>query len=144
MNNYYLVPVTTKNIKYDGISLFDGLFNIDNQLYDSKKNVMFLKNEDLLSLIELEEVNKDISRRFKAVKIPEKIILVKQGDSLYEIGSELSLEVINDSYLEAFRVSSEEVVEFFVENENYLEEVSNFFTSFINELFIDKNKKNVI
>ena len=31
MNNYYLVPVTTKNIKYDGISLFDGLFNIDNQ-----------------------------------------------------------------------------------------------------------------
>ena len=144
MNNYYLVPVTTKNIKYDGISLFDGLFNIDNQLYDSKKNVMFLKNVDLLSLIELEEVNKDISRRFKAVKIPEKIILVKQGDSLYEIGSELSLEVINDSYLEAFRVSSEEVVEFFVENENYLEEVSNFFTSFINELFIDKNKKNVI
>ena len=144
MNNYYLVPVTTKNIKYDGISLFDGLFNIDNQLYDSKKNVMFLKNEDLLSLIELEEVNKDISRRFKAVKIPEKIILEKQGDSLYEIGSELSLEVINDSYLEAFRVSSEEVVEFFVENENYLEEVSNFFTSFINELFIDKNKKNVI
>lgn len=141
MNNYYLVPVTTKNIKYDGISLFDGLFNIDNQLYESKKNVMFLKNEDLLSLIELEEVNKDISKRFKAVKIPEKIILVKQGDSLYEIGSELSLEVINDSYLEAFRVSSEEVVEFFVENENYLEEVSNFFTSFINELFIDKNKK---
>ena len=144
MNNYYLVPVTTKNIKYDGISLFDGLFNIDNQLYESKKNVMFLKNEDLLSLLELEEVNKDISRRFKAVKIPEKIILVKQGDLLYEIGSELSLEVINDSYLEAFRVSSEEVVEFFVENENYLEEVSNFFTSFINELFIDKNKKNVI
>lgn len=141
MNNYYLVPVTTKNIKYDGISLFDGLFNIDNQLYESKKNVMFLKNEDLLSLIELEEVNKDISKRFKAVKIPEKIILVKQGDSLYEIGSELSLEVINDSYLEAFRVSSEEVVEFFVENENYLEEVSNFFTSFINELFFDKNKK---
>lgn len=141
MNNYYLVPVTTKNIKYDGISLFDGLFNIDNQLYESKKNVMFLKNEALLSLLELEEVNKDISRRFKAVKIPEKIILVKQGDLLYEIGSELPLEVINDSYLEAFRVSSEEVVEFFVENENYLEEVSNFFTSFINELFIDKNKK---
>lgn len=141
MNNYYLVPVTTKNIKYDGISLFDGLFNIDNQLYESKKNVMFLKNEALLSLLELEEVNKDISRRFKAVKIPEKIILVKQGDLLYEIGSELLLEVINDSYLEAFRVSSEEVVEFFVENENYLEEVSNFFTSFINELFIDKNKK---
>lgn len=137
MNNYYLVPVTTKNIKYDGISLFDGLFNIDNQLYESKKNVMFLKNEALLSLLELEEVNKDISRRFKAVKIPEKIILVKQGDLLYEIGSELPLEVINDSYLEAFRVSSEEVVEFFVENENYLEEVSNFFTSFINEL----NKK---
>ena len=140
MNNYYLVPVTTKNIKYDGISLFDGLFNIDNQLYESKKNVMFLKNDYLLSLLELEEVNKDISRRFKAVKIPEKIILVKQGDLLYEIGCELPLEVINDSYLEAFRVSSEEVVEFFVENENYLEEVSNFFTSFINEL----NKKNVI
>ena len=67
MNNYYLVPVTTKNIKYDGIILFDCLFNIDNQLYESKKNVMFLKNEDLLSLIELEEVNKDISKRFKAV-----------------------------------------------------------------------------
>jgi len=139
MNKYFLVPVTAKVIKYDGFSLSEILERINIELYERKVYANALKNDETATLEEIENVNKTVQEKFKNYGLPEKIIVVKRDDSLFEIGTELPLEVKNDSYLKEFNVDSDTVMDYFVDNENYCEEVCKFFTEFIKNLeFIKK------
>lgn len=134
MNKYFLVPVTAKVIKYDGFSLSEMLERINIELYERKVYANALKNDETATLEEIENVNKTVQEKFKNYGLPEKIIVVKRDDSLFEIGTELPLEVKNDSYLKEFNVESDTVMDYFVDNENYCEEVCKFFTEFIKNL----------
>jgi len=139
MNKYFLVPVTAKVIKYDGFSLSEILERINIELYERKVYANALKNDETATLEEIENVNKTVQEKFKNYGLHEKIIVVKRDDSLFEIGTELPLEVKNDSYLKEFNVDSDTVMDYFVDNENYCEEVCKFFTEFIKNLeFIKK------
>ena len=131
MDKYYLVPVTVKSVKYDDFSLNEMLLNINVELYERKVYAMALKYDESATSEEKELTNKIIEDKFKSYGIPEKIVMVKREESLYEIGTELPLTVTNDSYLDVFKIEADAVVGFFNKNENYTEEVSKFFTEFV-------------
>ena len=75
-------------------------------------------------------MNTKLDAMFKMRNIPNKLVVVENGNSIYELGTESPLTVDNKTFLEVFAVSGEQVVDFFVENENYSEQAANFFQSF--------------
>ena len=114
MNKYYLIPVTTREISIDGNVLFDMLGNVDNELYVRELQRVNLTYENPLCkyLQEsgyIDRFNSKTKMLYKKKKIPEKLLIVRNDNKIYEFFSEKEIECESDAYLEAFRVKSMDV-----------------------------------
>ncbi len=137
MNKYFLVPVTAAAVKYKDTGLRNVLSVVDPELGEKENEriefmygKVFPEHTKELYEVLLKDLNTKLDAMFKMRNIPNKLVVVENGNSIYELGTESPLTVDNKTFLEVFAVSGEQVVDFFVENENYSEQAANFFQSF--------------
>lgn len=138
-NKYFIVPVTASLLKIDGMSLFKILETIDYELakrektrkeirYSSKKSATLKLNEILFFE---EEHNKKTSMLFKEKGLPEKLVLVKTGEELKELATNVSVEILNEEFLNPFEVTGEDIVDYFVVNKEYEDEAIRLIDAFM-------------
>ena len=130
MSKYYLVPVTTRDIKIKGKTLFEMLHRVDRELYNReiRRVEMTYENPVCKYLQEaglIDEYNNVTSLMYQSKGIPEKIIIKKDEKGIYEFFSEEEIECDNDNYLEVFRINPTDVKKF-VENYSYDRNVLRF------------------
>lgn len=132
MNKYYYVPVTSRQISYDGKSLLDVTGTIDLLLKDRELGRVEMcygdKTEDSSSL-EMKQVlsqyNSETSLMYKKSGIPERLILIKDKNGLREMYTD-SLIDANENYLACFEVSALQVNDL-IEDETYFDLALNYF-----------------
>ena len=132
MNKYYYVPVTSRQISYDGKSLLDVTGTIDLLLKDRELGRVEMcygdKTEDSSSL-EMKQVlsqyNSETSLMYKNSGIPEHLILIKDKKGLREMYTD-SLIDANENYLACFEVSALQVNDL-IEDETYFDLALNYF-----------------
>ena len=132
MNKYYYVPVTSRQISYDGKSLLDVTGTIDLLLKDRELGRVEMcygdKTEDSSSL-EMKQVlsqyNSETSLMYKNSGIPEHLILIKDKNGLREMYTD-SLIDANENYLACFEVSALQVNDL-IEDETYFDLALNYF-----------------
>ncbi len=147
---YYLVPIVAEGVKFEGKSLFEMLSVVDCELCNLAARELKLKYElDRVSEEEMvtqrdyvDRVRKGCKTAFKIKKLPEKIIIVKSEGKLNELSTMLPVTVLSENFLEVFKMTGEEVVEHFVNNEDYSQEVANFFNSFITKENVSGKSRN--
>lgn len=132
MNKYYYVPVTSRQISYDGKSLLDVTGTIDLLLKDRELGRVEMcygdKTEDSSSL-EMKQVlsqyNSETSLMYKKSGIPEHLILIKDKKGLREMYTD-SLIDANENYLACFEVSVFQVIDL-IEDDKYFDLALNYF-----------------
>lgn len=132
MNKYYYVPVTSRQISYDGKSLLDVTGTIDLLLKDRELGRVEMcygdKTEDSSSL-EMKQVlsqyNSETSLMYKNSGIPEHLILIKDKKGLREMYTD-SLIDANENYLACFEVSVFQVIDL-IEDDKYFDLALNYF-----------------
>ena len=147
MNKYYYVPVTSRQISYDGKSLLDVTGTIDLLLKDRELGRVEMcygdKTEDSSSL-EMKQVlsqyNSETSLLYKHNGMPERLILIKDQDGVREMYTDNSLEVI-PNYLECFEISALDVISL-IESGEYFDLAINYFGMY-NYRKKDKAKNNI-
>lgn len=147
MNKYYLVPVTASAVKFENTGLRNILKIVDPELSERENERLEFKYGNDFSEYTREEselllkkITDGTSAMFKMRNIPEKLVVVRNESSIYELGTKLPITVENDSYLEVFEVSGEKIVDFFVENDDYSEQAANFFQSFLQKRGVRSKK----
>ena len=131
MNKYYYVPVTSRHIKYDNMSLLEVTGTIDALLKDRElgRVEMFYKDKTDSSSLEMKHVlshyNSETSLLYKSIGIAERLVLIKNEDGLKELATEHNI-VATDNYLSCFEVSACDVVKIFEDND-YFNEAYNYF-----------------
>ena len=131
MNKYYYVPVTSRHIKYDNLSLLDVTGTIDALLKDRElgRVEMLYKDKTDSSSLEMKQVlshyNSETSLLYKSMGVLERLVLVKNEDGLKELATEHNI-VATDNYLSCFEVSACDVVKIF-EDSDYFNEAYNYF-----------------
>lgn len=147
---YYLVPITAKGVKYNGTSLKDILEVVDHELWEMKEYIIGLKydftdlskEEMIIHEETAKKIAEEIKGAFKLRGLPERIIVVDDGDTLYELATTLPITTFSEGFLEVFEITGEEVVEKFVEDADYSTKVTNLFNKFISkENVLEKKKK---
>lgn len=146
MNEYYLVPVTTKAVKFEETSLMEMLSVVGLDLYMLEEYKMELKygsddlstEEMLVHEREAEKLADKIATIFKIRNLPEKLIIVKDEEGFHELATELPVTAVSESFFNVFKITSEEVIEEFLDNESYSRNATNFFNSFA---FKDKTQE---
>ena len=147
MNKYYYVPVTSRQISYDGKSLLDVTGTIDLLLKDRELGRVEMcygdKTEDSSSL-EMKQVlsqyNSETSLMYKNSGIPEHLILIKDKKGLRAMYTD-SLIDANENYLACFEVSAFQVIDL-IEDEKYFDLALNYFGMY-NYRKNDNNKTNI-
>ena len=131
MNKYYYVPVTSRHIKYDNLSLLDVTGTIDALLKDRElgRVEMLYKDKTDSSSLEMKQVlshyNSETSLLYKSMGVLERLVLVKNEDGLKELATEHNI-VATDNYLSCFEVRECDVVKIF-EDSDYFNEAYNYF-----------------
>lgn len=136
-NSYYLVPVTATGVKFRDKGLRDVFKTVEPELYEKEVKRLELKYGDEASKLDskmldtlIERANLETKALFKLKKIPEKIVVVKNGDLLYELATEFPITVEEDCFIAAFRTEPNNVVEFFMEDDSYPDDIANFFSNY--------------
>lgn len=149
-NKYYLVPVTAKAIKFERTSFFEMLYVVDPELCMRKKEEMEMKyvmeglsKEEMIIHQELsEKLSRENNINFELKRLPKQIVVVKTESGIQELATELPITATCDAYLEVFKRTGEDIVEFFMGNENYNDNVINFFDSYVTkEKVLEKSTK---
>lgn len=110
MKKYYLVPVTTRNIKINGKTLFEMLEKVDKKLYERElKRINITYENPICKYYQesglIEKFNNNTRILYNIRRVPEKLIIVEDDNRKYEFFSEENIECDNDLYLKTFRVS---------------------------------------
>ena len=128
MNKYYYVPVTSRQISYDGKSLLDVTGTIDLLLKDRELGRVEMCYGDSSSL-EMKQVlsqyNSETSLMYKNSGIPEHLILIKDKKGLREMYTD-SLIDAKENYLACFEVSVFQVIDL-IEDDKYFDLALNYF-----------------
>ena len=131
MSKYYYVPVTSRHIKFDNLSLLDVTATIDSNLKKRELDrVDILEKDDSYFLPAdkkqiLSQYNAETSLCYKSNCIPKKLILIKNERGLRELLTGNKLEVI-DNYLHCFEIDVT-VSDYILESTNYFSESYNYF-----------------
>ena len=131
MNRYYLIPVTSKSVKVDKLSLFDVLQKADSELSSREefRKVITYELEESKVLKEngvIASYNEETSRMYRERGIPERIVLVSNEEGVREIQTGVPISCNNSSFLDVFSVTPEQVVELFKDNRYYSASVERF------------------
>ena len=148
MNKYYLVPVVVRTINYEGQPFFKILESMDEVLYRRELARVELQyggdlpedgfSKDIMAIVK--EHNRVTSKMFKERGVPEKVVIVRDSDKIYELVTEKEVTVGNPFFLEAFEIDPEEVVDVFYENPNYVDAVNNFLGGYEKKEAVQKRK----
>lgn len=148
MNQYYLVPVVARNINFEGKSLLEILGSVDGTLYGREIARVELQygggspeygfSNEIMEIVK--KHNQVTSQMFRERGVPEKLVLVRDGDRLYELVTEKDVSVFSESFLDVFAVDPDSVVDIFYANPNYANEVSRFFSGHKKEESFQKRK----
>jgi len=148
MNQYFLVPVVVRTINYEGKPFFKILESMDEVLYRRELARVELQyggdlpedgfSKDIMEVVK--EHNQITSQMFKERGVPEKLVIVRNKDRVYELVTEKEVTVGNSSFLEAFTIDPETVVDVFYENPNYEDQVNNFLGGYEKKEAMQKRK----
>ena len=132
MNKYYYVPVTSRHIKYDDLSLLDVTGTIDFLLKDRELGRVEMLDGDKTSdssSLEMKQAlshyNSETSLLFKSKGMPERLILIKDKNGVREMYTD-SLIDANENYLACFEVSAFQVIDL-IEDDKYFDLALNYF-----------------
>ena len=132
MSKYYLVPVTSRNIKIGNKTLFDILKVVDSRLYSRELTRIRLTYDHPESKIlndsgYIKEYNEVSSMIYKDRVLPEKIILKSDKSGLHELYSGLEVVCDNETFLSVFQVDAFTVKNIISNDFSYQEKIDNFF-----------------
>ena len=132
MNKYYYVPVTSRHIKYDDLSLLDVTGTIDFLLKDRELGRVEMldgdKTSDSSSLEmkhALSHYNSETSLLFKSKGMPERLILIKDKNGVREMYTDSIVEA-SDNYLSCFEINASKVLEL-IDDDEYFNLALNYF-----------------
>lgn len=139
MIKYYLVPVTSRNIKIRDLSLFELLESIDNELADRENTRINLtyEREDCYMLEKsgyINSYNENTSNLYRERRIPESLILKDDSTKVTEFFTGTEVDYDNKSELDMYRVKADVIQDFLTNNFDYQYKV---------EKFINNSKRNV-
>ena len=129
MARYFYVPVTTRYVSIDDKPIVEALKDVDNELYEreiTRREITYSENSTY-SEDEIREFNGETSLIYNEKRLPEKIILMVADGMLMDIVTETKLSCKNSTFLDVFQITTERLLEIYVENEFYNEAVENFF-----------------
>lgn len=110
MNKYYYVSVMNENVTCNGVSFPKILKTADSQLYRE-----CFTEKDKSKLV----------ASFKKRQLPHKIVIVDNGGRSYELATEVNVDFVSMDSIVQCEVSGMDVVDIFVENQNYSDSVFN-------------------
>lgn len=132
MNKYYYVPVTSRYIKYDDLSLLDVTGTIDFLLKDRELGRVEMLDGDKTSdssSFEMKQAlshyNSETSLLFKSKGMPERLILIKDKNGVREMYTDSIVEA-SDNYLSCFEINASKVLEL-IDDDEYFNLALNYF-----------------
>ena len=132
MNKYYYVPVTSRHIKYDDLSLLDVTGTIDFLLKDRELGRVEMLDGDKTSdssSFEMKQAlshyNSETSLLFKSKGMPERLILIKDKNGVREMYTDSIVEA-SDNYLSCFEINASKVLEL-IDDDEYFNLALNYF-----------------
>lgn len=135
MKKYYIVPITTRSVKINDRSLFEMLEFVNKKLYDREKERANITYEsENYNYDYINGYNHITSLLYKEKGVPEKIIIVDNGNKKYEFFTEEEVDCDNDSYLKVFRVTPKQVKKYIEKNPLHSKHIFKF---------IKKGKKDI-
>ena len=129
---YYIVPVTARAIQVGNVSLYQKLKEKDYDLFlreEERVNLSY-QRADSKKLREsgfLSAYNSHTSKQFILHGIPEKIIVVSDEDSIYELFTGTFITSQNLSYLKVFSATRDDVYSFLLNDKDYAKKITSFF-----------------
>ena len=117
MNKYYYVPVTSRHIKYDDLSLLDVTGTID----------FLLKDRELgrVEMLDGDKTSDSSSLEMKQALSPERLILIKDKNGVREMYTDSIVEA-SDNYLSCFEINASKVLEL-IDDDEYFNLALNYF-----------------
>lgn len=131
MAKYYIVPVTSRNIKIYNLTLFELLENVDTELANRENTRIELTYErkDCYSLQKsgfINLFNENTSNLYRERGVPEKLILKDNNGKITEFFTDIEVKCDNKSNLDMCRVKAEVVQKFLSSNFDYHNKVEKF------------------
>ena len=127
MKKYYMVPVTTRSVKFGDKTLFGMLETVNKDLYDRElERIKMTYESDIYNYEIINGYNSITKLLYEKKRIPEKIIIVEDGDKKYEFFTEEEIECKNDSYLKVFKVTPTQIKNYLKKNPLYSKSVIKF------------------
>ena len=125
MNKYFLVPVTSKNVKLNGMTLKDILKEVDLELYDREEERLVLTYGHEKDPKKINEFNTQTRKLYAKKGVPEKIIVLSESDGeLAELQTRNKIEA-EESYLEVFSSPLKEAADILLHT-SYYETIDRF------------------
>ena len=137
-NKYYNVPITSEKIKSKFGSLYSMLKVVDEELYNRELGRKIITYSGYSNKSEIDKYNNETSQMFELRCLPERLILISDEYGIRELQTEFVIDCFSTSYLDAFKIDGDDVVDFFVLDEKYADKVDGFF-----KVFLD-NRRNVL
>lgn len=135
-NKYFNVPVTSRAIRSRGVSLYNMLKVVDEELYNREIARTEITYDKASPSDKVQIHNEITSQLFADRNLPERLILVQDDFGIRELQTGVIFECDFNSYLKAFEIDGMAVVDFFAEDENYSDKADKF----INDYFCKKDK----
>ena len=124
MNNYFLVPITSKNIKMNGISFKEILKRMDEELFNREEERLELTYKLKEDVEEIHKCNEETHKLYHKKGIPEKIIILSDDFETTELVTNTEVEC-DDGYLDVFRADMKESAEVLLHTD-YYEQIDKF------------------
>lgn len=125
MNKYYYVSVMDENITCNGDSFREILKTADHELFEKCAS---------------EKDKSKVRDSFREKHLPHKIVIVDNGGCSYELATEASVDVISKDSMIKCEISGFDVVDVFVENPNYSDDVFNMMERYYRNISSKKKK----
>ena len=140
MKKYYYVPVTSGNVKHDGITLKEHLKYVDYELYNRECDFLEFVYGRIFSIVPKGmELNKIIEKQreedeilYKEHFIPDRLIIVKDEDNYYELVSNEKIERPNLLFIDSYEIKESQVQRIMEEDPEYQKKVIQFFHTYQN------------
>lgn len=137
MNKYYCVQVNDCALRHDKLNLRDHLWYVDRDLYTSDcafREYFYgdvFSRSDSTSFNEMvEEHNEEFRKKCEEKHIPLNFILIDDGIKLYELATKEEFTEREEIIMDGYKISPEEVYDQYVGNQQYEEEVKDFFKQY--------------
>lgn len=130
-NRYYYVPVTSRNISHNDVSLFGMLKVVDKELYDRENERVRITYDEPKDIEYVDAYNKNTKFEYDYKGLPQNIILVQNDDGIRELSTGCLFKSSTQGYLEAFEVDGMSIVDLFVEDADYATKSEFFITSYL-------------